>query len=91
MTTRSSKQNLNQQESSDPDSGSDSKLNSSYNSEPEIAIVSTANHSQIEPGIANSRLKTASQPAGAATLSSNSNDPQRKTTSDIWAHFNQSG
>ncbi|KNF00266.1 hypothetical protein PSTG_06438 [Puccinia striiformis f. sp. tritici PST-78] len=57
--------------------------------ESDITIVSTTNDSQVEPpesspAIINGQSKPAPQ-------SSNSEDTQRKTTSNIWAHFNQSG
>ncbi|KNF04722.1 hypothetical protein PSTG_02204 [Puccinia striiformis f. sp. tritici PST-78] len=63
-------------------------------SESEIAVVSTADNSQVQPAesspaIVTSQPKPSSQPA--VTQSSHSEEHHRKTTSDIWAHLVQSG
>jgi hypothetical protein len=64
-------------------------------SEMDIAIVSTTDNSQLQPaepspGTTTVQPQPSSQPA-PATQSSNSEDNRRKTTSNIWADFVQSG
>ncbi|KAI9625137.1 hypothetical protein KEM48_008536 [Puccinia striiformis f. sp. tritici PST-130] len=90
MTTRSSTQAHQETPESDSESKSESQ------SESDIAVVSTADNSQVQPAESSPAIvtgqpqpKPSSQPA--VTQSSHSKDNHRKTTSDIWAHFVQSG